>query len=102
MNEKLARLLGLDPAASEAEIFASVSGLQATAQSQEQTILDLRGKVQRFDDAAAQAAADEMAIAAKMQHGLSREQARAVIRRQRQYDQAQTSAHQTAPVVFES
>jgi predicted DNA-binding WGR domain protein len=45
--------------------------------------------IQSFQAQAAQADADEIVIREKMSHGLSREQAASVIKRQRAYDEAE-------------
>jgi hypothetical protein len=50
----------------------------------------LKAKIAEFDAARKQADADEIVIAGKMAKGLRREQAVAVIRRQREFDARQT------------
>jgi hypothetical protein len=50
----------------------------------------LKAKIAEFDAARKQADADEIVIAGKMAKGLRREQAVAVIKRQREFDARQT------------
>jgi hypothetical protein len=50
----------------------------------------LKAKIAEFDAARKQADADEIVIAGKMAKGLRREQAVAVIRRQREFDARQS------------
>lgn len=49
-------------------------------------------KIEAFTAAQAQATADEVVIREKMAHGLTRDQAIAVIRRQRAHDEAEAAA----------
>lgn len=50
---------------------------------------DLRARLAKFETAEAQRAADEKIITEKMAHGLSRQQAINVIRRQREFNTTQ-------------
>lgn len=74
----------------------SASGGTSPKETQAQTIqrltaenADLRGRLEKYETAEAQRAADEKIITEKMAHGLSRQQAINVIRRQRDFDAAQ-------------
>ena len=53
--------------------------------------------IESFKAQAAQASADEIVIREKMLHGLSREQALAVIKRQRAHDDLEKAAAATQP-----
>jgi hypothetical protein len=64
-------------------------------ETQEQTIervtaenAELKGQLKKYQTTEAQRAADEKIIVEKMTHGLSRQQAINVIRRQREFDAA--------------
>jgi len=97
MRLELAKALGLAESASEAELLAYAGALAGTVASQAATITSLQGRLNLLESTAAQAADDESQIAEKMAHGLSREQAAAVIRRQRAYDAVQAVPVITAP-----
>lgn len=58
---------------------------------------ELRRRLAEHDEAERQRSADEAVITEKMQRGLSREQASAVIKRQRDFDAAKPSAPQEPP-----
>lgn len=72
MNKKLIQLLGLDAKASDDQIVSAVQALQT--------------RLDAFEKAESQRAADEKVIVEKMARGLSREQAVHVIQRQREFD----------------
>ena len=81
--KKLIALLKLDEKANEETVFAAVAGLQT--------------KVAELEAAKQQASADEKLIAEKQARGLTREQAIAVIQRQRAFDAAQPKAPKVKP-----
>ena len=74
MKEQLIQLLKLDAKATDEQVLAAVTAL--------------RDQVNAFTAKEAQAGADEVKIREKMAHGLSRDQAISVIKRQRTYDEA--------------
>jgi len=83
MLKKLNALLKLDEKATEEQALAAVAALQT--------------KVADLETAKQQASADEKLIAEKQARGLTREQAIAVIQRQRAFDAAQPKAPKVKP-----
>lgn len=83
MNEKLAAILKLQPA---------VDGQPVTDQQIIDAVAALQSKIKALDQARQKIAADEALIVEKMSVGLSRDQAIAVIQRQRREDAANGAA----------
>lgn len=81
--KKIIELLKLDPKATEETVVAEIGKLQ-------KTIAD-------FEAAKRQQTADDHAIAEKMARGLTRNQAIAVIERQRAFDAAAAKAAKVKP-----
>jgi len=73
---------------------------ETTAQTIERLTAELAAAnktIDTFKAQAAQASADEVVVREKMAHGLSREQAVAVIKRQRAHDEAAKALAATKP-----
>jgi len=78
MKKKLIELLGLAADATDEQVIAAVAALKESCD-----------KAMAAD---AQRRKDESVIAEKIRHGLTREQAIAVIQRQREHDQREAAA----------
>ena len=70
----------------------TIESLTAEIAAKDAVIASLTEKVNAFTAQAKQASADEEVIREKMAHGLTRDQAIAVIKRQRAHDEAEAAA----------